>query len=196
MESKEKWETYERFTEKADWQPGLLRVGAGPAGAHDRPTGHHPVCQPSGQRDGGAFGHSPHVRRGHCQPDHLHLQPDHFRRAGRRLPLWGAVRRQERSRGGALHPALPAGVQRGGVRPGHPGLSSLWGAAVPAVLEQGVLFSGGDRLHFGLCQGVHRHHALWASAFCHKPVLFQHPAGCGRDLLSHGGQPPLPSAST
>ena len=53
----------------------------------------------------------------------------------------------------ALHPALPAGVQRGGVRPGHSDLSSLWGAAVPAVFEQGVLFSGGDRLHFGLCQG-------------------------------------------
>ena len=53
------------------------------------------------------------------------------------------------------------------------------GAAVPAVFEQGVLFSGGDRPHFGLCQGVHRHHALWASAFCHKPVLFQHPADVG-----------------
>ena len=177
------------LSEKIHRHPGLLRLGAGAAGAHDCPAGHHPVCKPAGQRDGGPLGHRPHVWGGHCQPDRLHLQPDHLWGAFGGLYLWGPVLRQGRPPRPALHFAVPAGVQPGGHRLGDSGVPALWGAAVLPVLKRGRLLPRGDCRHPRPRQGVHRHHALWAAALCYQPVLLQHPAGRGRDLLPHGGQP-------
>ena len=115
---------------------------------------------------------------------------------GGRLPLRRPVCRQKGPGGGALHPAVPAGVQRGGMRPGNSGLSAVWGAAVSAVLKQRGLLSPGDRRHPGTRQGVHRHHAVWAFALRHQPVLFQHPCGTWAKPFPPWWPASSPSAST